>query len=133
MIAQWTSFIFFGVAGVIHFGFFVMEAFLLQKKESYKILRVSEDVHRLLKPWILNQGYYNLFLSLGMFVGLSLVLKKQIIPAGVLTSFCGLFMIGAGVVLSFSSPELRKWAWLQWLPPILGFIFLYFHIAPFLK
>ncbi len=130
---QWISFGFFAFAGAIHIGFFVLESILFQRKGGHRIFRVSEANYPAVKVWALNQGFYNLFLALGIFFGLNLVLQKQVLIAGALTGFCGLSMIGAGIVLWFSSPQLKKAALLQALPPLVGFVFLYFHISGFLK
>ncbi|MCB0349738.1 MAG: DUF1304 domain-containing protein [Bdellovibrionales bacterium] len=129
MKTEWISFIFFGMAALIHVGLFILESFLFQKDGAQAKLGLTKEQHAAVKPWALNQGYYNLFLAIGTFVGLSLVLKKQILLAGVLTSFCGLSMMGAGTVLWFTVPRSRKFALLQILPPLIGFAFLFFHIS----
>lgn len=131
MIVQWLSFLFFAVAGLLHILFFVMESILYQRPDGYKLFKTAPEHHSAVKPWALNQGYYNLFLALGTFMGLFFVLRKQIMLAGVLIGFCGLSMIGAGLVLWFSSPSLRRGALIQLVPPALGFFFLSFHIARF--
>lgn len=131
MWIEWISFFFFAVAAVLHVLFFVMESILFQRPNGYKLFQVSEKNHEAVKPWAFNQGFYNLFLGLGTLAGLYFVLSKQIMLAGVLTGFCGFSMIGAGVVLWFSAPHLRKGALAQALPPLLGFVFLFFHISRF--
>ena len=131
MIVQWLSFICFALAGLLHVGFFIIESILYQKKGGHVLLKVSEADHQATKVWAFNQGFYNLFLALGTFGGLFYVMQKQVMLAGVLTGFCGLSMIGAGIVLWYSAPRLRRGAVLQALPPLLGFIFLFFHITSF--
>lgn len=126
---EWISFCFFALAGLVHILFFILESFLLQKEGGYKILKISPTDHAAIKPWAFNQGFYNLFLALGIFVGLYFVLKTRIQLAGVITSLFGLGMIGAGLVLFFSVPKLRLGAYLQIVPPLLGFAFLAFHIV----
>lgn len=128
---QWISFGFFAFAGVIHLGFFILESILFQKKGGHRLFGVSEVHYPAVKVWAMNQGFYNLFLALGTFWGLSLVIQKQVVSAGILTGFCGLSMLGAGIVLWVSSPHLKKAALFQTLPPLFGFIFLYFHISGF--
>lgn len=125
---EWISFFFFSLAGLIHIFFFVLESFLLQKTDGYRLMKINPSDHAAIKPWAFNQGFYNLFLAVGIFVGLYFVLKTQIQLAGVVTSLFGLGMIGAGIVLFFSAPKLRKGAYLQIMPPLLGFAFLAFHI-----
>lgn len=125
---RWISFFFFALAAILHIGFFVFESIILQKTGAHNKLKISEEAHKAVKIWAFNQGFYNLFLAMGMFVGLGMIFKKQIFIAGAITSFAGFFMIAAGVVLWFSAPRLRKAAVLQMVPPLLGFLFLISHI-----
>lgn len=127
MIVKWMSFIFFFIAALIHVGFFVLESVLFQKPNGYKYFKLQEKDHAAVKVWALNQGFYNLFLALGVFLGMSFIFQKQFFVAGVLIAFCGLSMVGAGLVLWFSAPQLRKGALIQIIPPLIGFIFLSFH------
>lgn len=127
MIVQWLSFFFFFLAALIHVGFFIMESILFQRPGGHKIFKMSESDHNAAKVWAFNQGFYNLFIAIGTFVGLTLIFQKQFFVAGIMTSFCGLSMIGAGVVLWISAPHLRRGALIQMVPPILGFICLSFH------
>lgn len=129
---KWLSFGSFALAGLLHIGFFVFESILFQNPKMAKRLRMSEHEHRAVKLWAYNQGFYNLALGLGTFVGLYFVLKFQVIIAGTILSFCGFTMVMAGVVLWFSAPDWRKSALVQAIPPLLGFLFLYFHISRFL-
>lgn len=130
-IIQWVSFFFFFVAAVMHVGFFIIESFLYQKPDGYKFFKISSKDHQATKTWAFNQGFYNLFLALGTFWGLYFVTQKQVMVAGVLTGFCGMSMLAAGVVLWLSAPHLRKAAYYQIIPPLLGFISLSFHILHF--
>jgi putative membrane protein len=131
MIAEWLSFIFFSFGGIVHLVLFIMESVLFQRKGGHRLFGTNEADYSAVKVWAFSQGFYNLFLALGTFVGLSFVLKKQVMLAGVLTGFCGLSMLVAGIVLWLTSPQLRKWAFAQAIPPLLGFLFLYFHITGF--
>ena len=114
-----------------HIGFFIIESIMYQKPEGYKLFKISPQDHLATKKWAFNQGFYNLFLALGTFWGLYFVTQKQVMVAGVLTGFCGMSMLAAGVVLWFSTPQLRKAAYYQIIPPLLGFISLSFHILRF--
>lgn len=127
----WVSLALFGLAGVIHLAFFFYESFYLQTTQAQKALNLSDVEHKTLKPWAFNQGFYNLCLSIGTFLGLYFVFKKQVMLSGVVTGLCGFTMIIAGLAFWWSVPRLKYWALVQILPPALGFIFLYFHIAGF--
>ncbi len=131
MKLEWVSFIFFAIAAGLHILFFVMESILFQKANGYKIFKLKETDHSAAKIWAFNQGFYNLFLAIGMIIGLYFVIAGRREAAGLLVSFSGLSMMGAGLVLYFSAPHLRRGAWAQMLPPAFGFFFLAFHIFKF--
>ena len=127
-MTSWIGFGFFALSALIHLGFFVMEAMLYQIPQGYKTFSLSEAEHKHSKVWALNQGFYNLSLAAGMTVGLTMVLQKKILLAGVLVGFCGLTMILAGIVFAVTVPHLRKWAVVQYGPPLVGFAFLALHV-----
>lgn len=129
MKAEWISFFLFGIAALVHIGFFFFETILYQRDGFHIKLGISERDHEIQKVWAFNQGFYNLYLSVGTLTGLYFVMQKQIMLAGVLTSFCGVSMVVSGCVLWFSVPRLRMAALLQAIPPLLGFFFLFFHIV----
>lgn len=129
---EWISFFCFFVAAVIHVAFFSIESIFFQRSGGHKIFKVKEADHEIVKVWALNQGFYNLFLSLGMFLGLYFVLRLQVVVAGVLTGFCGISMVGAGIVLWISSPKMRQAALIQLVPPLLGLLFALSHVTKYL-
>lgn len=126
--AKWGSYFFFGLSGIIHIYFFILESIIMQRPGGAKFLKVPSHSIDTVKLWAFNQGFYNLFLALQMFVGLYYVnqFKPQI--AGPLVSFSGGFMVLAGLILFFSSKSSRKIATIQFGPPLLGFFFLMFHV-----
>jgi len=116
MSLKMMSTLFFSLAVCCHLLFFVMESILFQKPNGHKLFKVPQQDHNGSKLWAMNQGFYNLFLALGLLTGL--LTEQQI-----LVTFCSLSMIGAGAVLFITSPRLLRGALLQMSPPILGFIF----------
>lgn len=128
MDLKWVSYTFFALSAIIHIIFFVAESVLFQKPDGYKIFKLNQADHAAAKIWAFNQGFYNLFLAIGMIIGLYFVHQGRREAAGLLVSFCGLSMIGAGLVLFLSAPHLRRGAYAQILPPLLGFFFLIFHV-----
>lgn len=128
METKWISFIFFALSAAVHIGFFIYESIVLQRPSGQKILNLDDKSFKHVRMWAFHQGFYNLFLAIGTIIGLIFVRKQQVMLAGVLTSFCGASMFIAGVLLWFTVPAMRKMALLQALPPLLGFITLYFHV-----
>ena len=133
MKIEWISYFFFFVAALIHVFIFIIETFLFQKAEGYKFFKIKKEDHEAVKPWALNQGFYNLFLATGMFIGLYYVNQLEIKIAGIMVSFAGFCMIAAGVVLFTTNKKMRKGAYLQIIPPLLGFFFLAFHVIEKIK
>ena len=127
--AQWISFFFFSLASLIHISFFVLESIVFKNPKIYRLFGVKKEEFEIIQPWAFNQGLYNLFFAVGMFWGLRLIFKGQIVAAGAMVSFCGLSMIGAGLTLYFTKKTMKKAAWIQMGPPLLGFFFLFFHVA----
>jgi len=129
---KWISYFFFALAAFIHLAFFIYESFVLQKSDQAARLGLTADQHKAIKPWVFNQGFYNLFLAIQMLIGLILVNKLRPDIAGPLTGLAGLFMLLAGLILFFTTPRskeaLRTGALIQFIPPALGFFFLIFHV-----
>lgn len=115
---NFISSIFFFLAALVHVLFFVLESFLFQRDNGYKYFKMDEKDHQAVKVWAFNQGYYNLFLALGLFVGLYF-------DNPVLKLFCGLSMIAAGVVLIVSARHLLRGALLQAVPPFIAVVLLF--------
>lgn len=130
-MTEWISFFFFLLAAIVHFVFFVFESVLFQRTDGHKLLKINQTHHDAVKPWAFSQGFYNLFLSLGMLLGLYFVLKLQVIVAGALTGLCAVSMVGAGLVLWFSAPHLRRVALVQLVPPLLGLGFIFMHVKKY--
>src|SRR5262249_11042687 len=66
-----------------------------------------------------NQGFYNLFLAIGTFAGLALVLLGHRGSGLLLVRWNCLFMVGAALVLAASAPQLRRGALIQGAAPLL--------------
>lgn len=132
VFVEWISFFFFFVAAVVHMVFFVAESILFQRKGGHKVFKIKETDHEVVKIWAFNQGFYNLFLSVGMLLGLYFVLQLKVLLAGAMTGFCGVSMVSAGIVLWFSAPHLRLAALIQLTPPLLGLLFVLGHVTKYL-
>lgn len=128
MKVEWISYVFFFAAAIIHIFFFILESVLFQKSNGYKYFKMKKEDHAAVKPWAFNQGFYNLFLAVGMLIGLYYVTQLEIRMAGMMVSFCGLSMVIAGIVLFLTDRKMRRGALIQAVPPLLGFFFLAFHI-----
>ena len=116
------------LAAILHVLIFLMESlwFMRPKVHSrFGVVSISDaETNRL---FVFNQGFYNLFLALTIFIGLYLAnFSSRIIIAQTLILSGSASMFGAAIVLFFSAREkmLRAaviqgvfpmMAWLSWL------------------
>ena len=65
--------IFAALAAVLHVAIFLMESVLWTKPRIYGRFGVrSAEEADVIKPMAYNQGFYNLFLAIGIFIGLAM-------------------------------------------------------------
>jgi putative membrane protein len=76
-----------------------------------------------------NQGFYNLFLAIGTFAGLGLVLAGHARSGLTLVSWNCLSMVGAAIVLVTSAPQMRRGALIQGAAPLLFLVLAMIHWA----
>jgi putative membrane protein len=106
-----------GVAGLLHVLFFLFESVFWTKPGVRKLFHTTEKQAATMRVLAFNQGFYNLFLAIGTFVGLALVAGGR--PEGiVLTTFTCASMLGGAVVLAASFPGMWRGAVLQGLLPL---------------
>ncbi len=108
---------------VIHVYTFYLESLSWGKAKTNKLFGVTEAEARSSQLMAFNQGFYNLFLALGILVGLAFrVLDREIYGNGMIDLACA-SVLGAGLVLFFSRPKLIRPAMIQALPALgyLGF------------
>ncbi len=107
------------LAGVVHVLIFCMESLWWTTPQVRARFRQTPGQADATKLFAFNQGFYNLFLAIGTFAGLALVLTGH--PRSGLTLACWncLSMVGAAIVLAASAPQLRRGALIQAAPPLL--------------
>lgn len=92
--------------GVLHVYIFCLESLWWGSDKSNKIFRVRLENVETLRLWAFNQGFYNLFLSLGIFAGCGLIYLGRAPQGSAVVDFAMASIFFAGLVLSFSS---KKW------------------------
>jgi len=122
--------IFVALAGVFHLAVFAMESVLFRKPSTYRrfLIKTQEEAE-VARPWAFNQGFYNLFLAIGTFAGLGLVLLGHPGPGLTLVKWNCLFMLGAAIVLVASAPQMRRGAIIQGAAPLLFLLLALVHPA----
>jgi putative membrane protein len=123
--------VFAAIAALIHVYIFVLESVSWTKESTRKVfgVRSAEDAE-LMRPLAYNQGFYNLFLALGIVAGLIMIGSGAVAQAGFgVTIFALLSMVLAAVVLITSNPKMARSALIQGAAPILGLVFLVLSLA----
>jgi putative membrane protein len=123
--------VFAAIAALIHVYIFVLESLSWTKESTRRVfgVRSAEDAE-LMKPLAYNQGFYNLFLALGIVAGLIMLAVIGIPQAGfAVTIFALLSMVLAAIVLITSNPKLARSALIQGAAPLLALVFLILGIA----
>ena len=116
---------FAAIAALIHFFFFVLESILWVRPMARKIFRLSEADAETTKLLAFNQGFYNLFLTAAVMIGL---VGGE--PTKILIDYAMASMIGAGLVLFFSKKNMLRGALIQAGFPILYFVCGFFLAHP---
>jgi putative membrane protein len=106
-------------AGLVHVLIFCMESLLWTTPQVRARFRQSPEQAETTKLFAFNQGFYNLFLAIGTFAGLGLVLTGHPRVGWTLVSWNCLFMLGAALVLATSAPGMRRGAVIQGAAPLL--------------
>jgi len=120
------------ITAIFHILFFIAESVLWLEPYIYQNILANPDPTigidlieqaRLMETVFFNQGFYNLFLALGLITGIILAKKDYVDQGFTLIIFCSLFAFGAGVVLAFSAGAFLGAA-VQAVPPmiVLGLI-----------
>lgn len=114
--------LFAGLAAVLHVLIFVMESVLFTRPQVYRrfLLSTQAEVDAI-RPWAFNQGYYNLFLAIGVFVGLGLGGDA----GTALVAFGTASMLGAALILIATDRRMLRAAAVQGVPPLLALALLW--------
>jgi putative membrane protein len=118
--------VFAAIAALIHVYIFVLESVQWTKESTRRVFGVKSAADaELMKPLAFNQGFYNLFLALGVGAGLVLFLSGGAELAGFGIAIGGLLsMVLAAAVLISSNPRLMRSALIQGAAPLVGVVLL---------
>lgn len=116
------------IAALIHVYFFVLESLWFMRPAVWARFGIdSAEDAEITRSFAYNQGFYNLFLAVGVAIGLVLEWVGQPTAGRAITLFACGSMIAAGVVLVVHNPSFLRAAAIQAVPPIvavLGILFL---------
>ena len=118
--------VFAAIAALIHVYIFVLESIQWTKDSTRRVFGVRSAADaELMKPLAFNQGFYNLFLALGVAAGLVLIYTGGAAQAGFGAAVFGLLsMVLAAAVLISSNPKMLRSALIQGAAPLIGVVLL---------
>ena len=111
------------LAAAIHVWFFVVESLLFSRPgvAARFGLRTEEQIAAV-RPMAFNQGFYNLFLAIGVAAGIAQIAAGAEIAGRAVVLFCCLCMVWAGIVLLATSRRFLQAAVVQLLPPLVAIV-----------
>ena len=110
-----------GVAALVHVLFFALESVWFSRPAVYKRFLVAPQEVEAVRPMAFNQGFYNLFLAVGVVGGLIAASTGSPTVGRTLILFaCGCMAL-AGVVLISTDRRFARAALVQILPPAVVF------------
>jgi putative membrane protein len=123
-----ASLFFAFVAAALHVYIFTMESVTWTKPATWKRFGVASQADaETTRPLAFNQGFYNLFLAIGAFIGVGCVALAPSGPAQSVASWTLIFsccgsMLLAAVVLALSGPKYLRPAATQGVTPLLAVV-----------
>lgn len=120
--------VFVGVAVVLHCYIFVMESLLWTAPATRRTFGLSADEAANTREMAFNQGFYNLFLAVAVFVGLALFGPQRAVGATLVLTGAG-SMLAAALVLALSDRTKLRAATIQGAAPLVAVILLGIGLA----
>jgi len=106
-------------AAVLHVVVFYLESFAWTSDGALKAFNMTKEEAENTQEMAFNQGFYNLFLAIEVFVGVFLMVTRN--PAGkVLVTFAVCSMEFAAILLFVTSPDKRSAAIKQAIFPLMA-------------
>ncbi len=113
-----AGYVFAALAAAVHVYIFWLEA-LAFERGGRKVFGVSAEHAAIVKAWAYNQGFYNLFLAVGIAVGLVLVDSNRDAAIALLVFGTG-SMVAAATVLITTDRSQARGALVQGLFPLIS-------------
>jgi putative membrane protein len=111
------------VAALIHVWFFAMESLWFMRPAIHGRFGLSSEADaRVVRSWAFNQGFYNLFLAVGVAIGLGLVASDNGDAGRALVLFACGSMVAAGAVLVLHDARFLRAAAVQFVPPLVAIL-----------
>ncbi len=117
------------IAALVHVYVFVLESLLWRGPRAASIFGLDEPTARTTAPMAFNQGFYNLFLSVEVAIGIIAYTNGHHAVGATLILVGTLSMVGAGVVLVSYDHSKGRAALAQIVPALIGSLLLIATLA----
>lgn len=124
-----TGLILTGIAALVHVYIFVLESVLWTGRRAQATFGHSAEQGEQTKALAFNQGFYNLFLAVAVFLGIVFIAFGQIAIGATLVFTGAGSMVAAALVLLLSTPAMAPAALKQGAIPSLGILALALGLA----
>ncbi len=115
------------VAALIHVYFFVLESLWFMRPAVWARFGIESDADaQVTRSFAYNQGFYNLFLAVGVAIGIVLVALGDTAAGRAITLFACGSMIAAGIVLFVNNRSFLRAAAIQAVPPLVAVLAIVF-------
>ncbi|MCD2168775.1 DUF1304 domain-containing protein [Microbacterium sp. JC 701] len=117
--------VFAGLAALLHVYIFVLESVRWTQPKTWRTFGIADQqAADITKPMAYNQGFYNLFLAIGAFVGIVFWLVNGIgdVAGRTLLIFSLGSMVAAALVLVTSGRKYLRPASIQGTLPLIGLV-----------
>jgi putative membrane protein len=112
------------LAAVVHVLIFTLESVVFARSGHRNFKVAAADVP-VVRPWALNQGFYNLFLAVGTIVGLILLhTGHRAAGLGMVGLTCA-SMVAAALVLLATDRSMLRGVLIQGVLPLIALIFIF--------
>jgi putative membrane protein len=111
------------LAAAFHVLFFVLESVTFsQPSVAARFGLTTPEQVAAVRPMAFNQGFYNLFLAIGIAGGLALVAAGSVDAGRAVVLFASACMAGAGLVLLSTNRRFVRSAAIQAVPPLVTIV-----------
>ena len=119
--------VFISLAALLHAYFFFLESIAWGRVRTNKIYGIKSQAEaETIRVYAFNQGFYNLFLALGIVAGLVMEYSGRIVEGHAVLVFCALSIMGAGLALFISVRKMWPASLIQAGPAALYLLLSYF-------
>jgi len=121
--------VFAALGAAIHVYIFYLESIAWTGAAARRTFGTTDETVHVTRPFAYNQGFYNLFLAIAVFLGIVFVATGSTAIGATLVFVGAGSMVAAGLVLLLSDRSKARAAMIQLTAPLLGVVLLAIGLA----